>query len=146
MPDNQLGQFYIKRLVGLGGEQIRIGDDRHLVINGQRLDSTTPHFEGVYSFDPGQPAKDSHFSGHLNDAVASALGYPNLAPLFPSQTNVVTLPPNHYMVMGDNTVNSFDSRGWGSFPRENVIGRSFFVYWPIGAQEDRASRFGWGNR
>ena len=146
MPDNQLGQFYIKRLVGLGGEQIRIGDDRHLVINGQRLDSTTAHFEGVYSFDPGQPAKDSHFSGHLNDAVASALGYPNLAPLFPRQTNVVTLPPNHYMVMGDNTVNSFDSRGWGSFPGENVIGRSFFVYWPIGAQENRASRFGWGNR
>ena len=146
MADSQLGQFYIKRLVGLGGEQIRIGDDRHLVISGRRLDSSTPHFEGVYSFDPGQPPRDSHFSGHVNDTVASRLGYYYQPSLFPTQTNVVTLPPDHYMVMGDNTVNSADSRSWGSFPRDNVIGRSFFVYWPIGAQENRASRFGWGNR
>src|ERR1017187_6683117 len=37
-------QFYTKRLVALGGEQVRIGDDRHLVINGRRLDAVTPHF------------------------------------------------------------------------------------------------------
>jgi signal peptidase I len=33
------GQLYIKRLVALGGEHVRIGDDQHLVINGQRLDA-----------------------------------------------------------------------------------------------------------
>ena len=44
------------------------------------------------------------------------------------------------MVMGDNTCNSFDSRAWGSFPAANVIGKQFFVYWPI------TDRFGWGNR
>jgi hypothetical protein len=43
-------------------------------------------------------------------------------------------------------VNSSDSRTWGDFPRENVIGKSFFVYWPIGDQENRDSRFGWGHR
>jgi type IV secretory pathway protease TraF len=42
--------------------------------------------------------------------------------------------------MGDNTMNSFDSRGWGAFPATNVIGKSFFVYWPI------TDRFGWGHR
>ena len=146
MRDDQLGQFYIKRLVGLGGEQIRIGDDRHLIINGQRLDASTPHFESVYSFDPAQKPADSHYSGHLNETFARQLGYANLAPLFPTQSNAVNLPPDQYMVMGDNTLNSSDSRFWGSFPRENVIGRSFFVYWPIGAQESRSSRFGWGNR
>jgi signal peptidase I len=56
------------------------------------------------------------------------------------------VPPNQYIVMGDNTLNSSDSRYWGSFPRENVIGRSFMVYWPIGAQDGRSSRFGWGNK
>lgn len=42
--------------------------------------------------------------------------------------------------MGDNTLNSFDSRDWGDFPREKTIGRSCFVFWPI------TDRFGWGSR
>jgi signal peptidase I len=40
--------------------------------------------------------------------------------------------------MGDNTLNSSDSRYWGDFPEEKVIGKSFFVYWPL------TERFGWG--
>jgi signal peptidase I len=149
MRSEQRGQFYIKRLVALGGEKVRIGNDRHLVIDGRRLDKSTPHFEGVYSFNPADPPADSKFSGHLNDYVArEALRHPflSLAPLFSDETTEFTVPDKHYMVMGDNTVNSYDSRGWGSFPRHNVIGRSFFVYWPIGAQDGRSSRFGWGHR
>jgi signal peptidase I len=46
--------------------------------------------------------------------------------------------PHHYFVMGDNTLNSSDSRYWGDFPEEKVIGKSFFVYWPL------TERFGWG--
>jgi signal peptidase I len=42
--------------------------------------------------------------------------------------------------MGDNTMNSSDSRFWGDFPGRQVIGKSFFVYWPI------TKRFGWGNQ
>jgi signal peptidase I len=40
--------------------------------------------------------------------------------------------------MGDNTMNSLDSRSWGAFPAVSVIGKSFFVYWPL------TERFGWG--
>jgi signal peptidase I len=133
-------QFYIKRLVGLGGEKIQIGDDRHLVINGKRLDKTTPHFEGVYSFDPAQPPRDSEFSGHVNEHVGLQYGRVGLAPLFPNASEVRELPADQLMVMGDNTMNSFDSRGWGSFPATNVIGKQFFVYWPL------TKRFGWGNK
>lgn len=141
------GDFYIKRMVAMDGEQVRIGNDRHLVINGKRLDGNTPHFEYVYSFDPKQPPADSQFSGHVNEFVARAFGHPGgLAPLFSDGNDTETLRPNHYMVMGDNTVNSSDSRTWGDFPRENVIGKSFFVYWPIGSQNNRNSRFGWGTR
>jgi len=30
---------------------------------------------------------------------------------------------NHYLVFGDNTMNSWDGRGWGDFPREHVVAR-----------------------
>jgi signal peptidase I len=124
-------QFYIKRLVALGGERVQLRDDRHLIINGKRLDASTPHFENVYSFNPNEPPRDSHYSGHVN--------FPYLAPYFQDKPDGVVVAPNHFMVMGDNTVNSLDSRTWGDFPATNVIGKSFFVYWPI------TDRFGWGN-
>lgn len=73
-------------------------------------------------------------------------GFPGEVPLFQTATNVVEVPPNNYMVMGDNTLNSSDSRYWGPFSRTNVIGKSFFVYWPIGAQNAHPSRFGWGQQ
>jgi signal peptidase I len=117
-------QFYIKRLVALGGERVQIGDDRHLIINGHRLDTNTPHFENVYSFDPNQPPRDSHYSGHLN-------GHFGQAPLFPDPATTYNVRPGYYMVMGDNTVSSLDSRFWGDFPESSVIGKYFFVYWPF---------------
>ena len=134
-------QFYIKRMVVKPGERVQIGDDRHLLINGQRLDASTPHFENVYGFNPNKPPHESEYSGHVNGTVASTYGlYPNLAPNFPDAETVFNNPDDSYMVMGDNTCNSSDSRTWGSFPAKNVIGKSFFVYWPI------TQRFGWGNQ
>jgi signal peptidase I len=119
---------------------VQIGDDRHLVINGQRLDASTPHFENVYGFNPDKPPRESEYSGHVNGTVARKFDlYPNLAPLFPNAETIFTNAADSYMVMGDNTCNSSDSRTWGSFPAKNVIGKSFFVYWPI------TKRFGVGH-
>ena len=139
-------QFYIKRLVALGNERVQIGNDRHLIINGQRLGTNAPHFEDVYSFPPDRPPMDSLYSGHVNETVARQHGMAGLARHFRSEDEVYQLKPDHYMVMGDNTVNSSDSRSWGDFSQRNVIGKSFFVYWPFGAQNGRPSRFGWGTR
>ncbi len=76
---------------------------------------------------------NSHYSGHVNQTLANNYGltYPPIAPLFPDATTVYTVRPGHYMVMGDNTMNSLDSRVWGDFSRTNVIGKNFFVYWPF---------------
>lgn len=135
IPQNQ---FYIKRLVGLGGERLRIGNDNHVVVNGVRLDASTPGFEFVYTFGPN--IGESRYSGHINDTVAAKFRKAGIAPKFPDENTEFYVRPNHYIVLGDNTLNSLDSRYWGDFPRENVIGKAFFVYWPI------SQRFGWGYR
>jgi signal peptidase I len=131
-------EFYIKRLVGLPGEKVQIGDDRHLRINGQRLDASTPHFKNVYGFKPDQPPHDSQFSGHVNGTVAREFKLIGI-PLFPDEETVYDVPSDSCMPMGDNTCNSLDSRFWGAIPEKYVIGKSFFVYWPL------TKRFGWGN-
>lgn len=55
-------------------------------------------------------------------------------PYDPIDNRVV--PPNHYFVMGDDRVNSSDSRDWGFVPRGNIIGRAALVYWPLGQDND----------
>jgi signal peptidase I len=127
-------EFYIKRLIGLPDETISIGEDRHTRINGRRLDSSTPHFENLYAFDPDTPPQESQYSGHVLEPD------PLRSSLLRTPSDSIQVPDHAYVCFGDNTVNSLDSRYWGTVPQENVIGKSFFVYWPI------TYRFGWGQR
>jgi signal peptidase I len=160
-------QFYIKRLVGLPGETVSIGEDRHAAINGRRLENTTPHFANVYSFEPSLPAvvvtnaaghakvypfdpkipardhhllKDQFYSGHVL--------LPDSRLLLQKESDTLVVADKHYLVFGDNTATSLDSRFWGFVPQENIIGRSFFIYWPICSlvPPPNQSRFGWGQR
>jgi signal peptidase I len=144
--------FYIKRLVALGGESLSIGRDRHIRIGSRRIDANDPGFEFLYDFPikfetqngrivsiPATPAIDSIHSGHVNNSHPESHG--NLAPLFGDSDSILKIKPNHYLMFGDNTTNSSDSRVWGQLPMRNVIGKSSFVYWP-----PFSPRFGWSHR
>jgi signal peptidase I len=146
---DQQDTFYIKRLVGLGDEKLTLKQDHvvsnvptleirpvsvpvgHLVVNGQAISTSSPHFQNVYSFD-GVPVSRETIPYQENHYVGHAMIW-GLSP-----GREFHVEPGHYFVMGDNTMNSSDSRWWGDFPQEKVIGRSFFVYWPI------TERFGTG--
>jgi signal peptidase I len=127
-PEMDQGQFYIKRLIGLPGEAVSIGEDRHARINGVRLDASTPHFKNVYGFDTNALPRDSHYSGHILE--------PDFRSQLKTSAQTLTVREKRYAVFGDNTYSSSDSRYWGDFPEENIMGRAWSVYWPY------SSRFG----
>ena len=50
---------------------------------------------------------------------------------FLEENETVTVPQGNFFVFGDNRSYSSDSREWGLVPKKNIIGTSFFVYWPL---------------
>jgi signal peptidase I len=43
----------------------------------------------------------------------------------------ITIPADHYFMMGDNRPASQDSRFWGPVPRAWIVGEAFATYWPL---------------
>ena len=110
-------QFYIKRLAGLPGDELRI-DPPQLFINGHL--ATGFAFERVMAGTYNHP-KD----GYRGYAQGPQFGY-----LY-SPTATFPVPEKHYFALGDNSYNSADSRYWGTVPEENLVGCGMFVYWPF---------------
>ena len=139
-PGMTANTHYIKRLIALGGEKVRIGDDRHVYINGKALGTNDPGFEYVYSFDPAKPPRSDHYSGHVNGSVwIRHFGHPGPTGNFPNDKTEITIRPEHLLTFGDNTLNSADSRHWPEpdFPAKQVVGKESFVFWPF------SERWGW---
>ncbi len=102
---------YVKRLVGTGGERLRIAPEKP---------DLSLRWSGRVHID-GKPIEEPA-------SIAGKMYYP--AGEYGSREVVV--PAEHFFMLGDNVENSRDSRYWGFVPRENVIGKAVAIYWPPG--------------
>ena len=124
------GRYYIKRLVGLPGDELRI--------EGHRLFVKRPGEDGFRLVDEG----DSSAFGRIYSFRGDYRGYchyPGSIHLT-SPADTFTVPPDCYFMLGDNSENSKDSRFWGTVPRENLVGRACVVWWPFLRRWGRTDR------
>lgn len=112
------GKFYIKRLIGLARDTVRINPP-YVLVNGKALDDRQA-FRRIYS-------KRDGYNGYI---LPDYYLYPK--PTYLNTKNPsYTIPDNHLFVLGDNSASSLDGRFWGSFPKKDLIGRAVAVYWPF---------------
>ena len=93
--------YYIKRIIGLPGETVRIKDGKVIIytIQGKEIDLNELNYL----------PSSSKTSGNLE----VSLGY------------------DQYFVLGDNRSASYDSRRFGPISRKDIIGRVYFRAWPL---------------
>ena len=97
---------FIKRVIGLPAETIELRNKK-VYVNGQPIDEPYVHFLTPPSTD---------YQEVTSSDVRERFG-------------PVTVPADHYFVMGDNRDNSQDSRYWGFLPRGYVKGKALLIYW-----------------
>ena len=77
---------------------------------------------------PGDRAQLKEGVVYVNGQRISEKGY-TIKPDF-GNYGPVTVPQRQFFVLGDNRNNSEDSRFFGYVPRDNIIGKAIFIYWP----------------
>jgi signal peptidase I len=149
------GINYIKRLVGLPGDRVVVKNDR-LFVNDKAIDFrvTGPFDDGCYvNFEQAE----EHLGEHVHNVMfcasawapppthlpscnrSNVVGYicsdknpPNLFGAEDSQVMVV--PPGHYLMIGDNRDNSEDGRRWGFVPENNLVGKATRIWFNLDLQ------------
>jgi signal peptidase I len=123
---------YIKRVIGLPGDEIQYRD-KTLYVNGTPAPQTRV---GKY-LGMGSGAGMSNTELRLED-LAGREHQILVDPKWPDYKcppfeelavgGRIKVPQGHYFVMGDNRDNSNDGRCWGWVPEENLVGKAFAIW------------------
>jgi signal peptidase I len=117
------GEHFVKRVIGLPGDRIRIVN-RRIFVNGKPLQEAYAVHDDPEGHYPGD---DFPFPAGESSQIAT-LRWSQELPNY-LQDGELVVPPGHYFVMGDNREHSWDSRFWGFVPRELISGRPLIIYW-----------------
>ena len=102
-PPHEPDKDYIKRVIGLPGDEVQIKKNR-VYVNGNLVDEPYAVFKGAMGRGGGFGHEDYNFD-----------------PLI--------VPEGGLFFMGDNRDRSRDSRSWGTASISDVRGRAFIIYW-----------------
>ncbi|MEZ4535665.1 MAG: signal peptidase I [Cyanobacteriota/Melainabacteria group bacterium] len=109
---------FIKRVIGLPGDHIRIQAGVGVVINGQLLDES--------SYIKEIPDYDLNILGDIGGRnITNEFIHPYAA----NGNDPIIVPAGHLFMMGDNRNNSEDSHVWGFLDQKRVIGRAWVLIW-----------------
>jgi len=117
-------QNYVKRVIGVPGDHIRV-KDKVVYLNGKAL--VEPYTQ--HMFPEPMPYRDNFpaepYGGVEQRALIMLANH--------VENGEIVVPPENYFAMGDNRDNSADSRYWGFVPRENIIGKPLVIFWSYDA-------------
>lgn len=97
-------QYFIKRVIGLPGEKVKIENGKVFIYNNE-------YPEGRFLNEPYLSNQDITFG----------------------KNDVVSLGSDEFYVLGDNRLASSDSRMWGILPRHDIVGTAWLRVFPLNA-------------
>lgn len=119
--DPDSGEEYVKRIIGLPGDEIRYESDKLYIngnlINERYLEPSKEELQKKLKENPEQV----NFTQITNDFSLLDI----------SSGDSAVVPPDTYFVMGDNRQNSKDSRVFGFLNQETVEGTASLRIWPL---------------
>ncbi|MBU6447233.1 signal peptidase I [Patescibacteria group bacterium] len=96
-------QYFIKRVIGLPGEKVKI-ENNHVIIYNQQ---------------------------NPNGFTLDETYLPSTTQTLPVGNGITTLGSDEYFVLGDNRIASSDSRFWGPVPRNDIVGKVLIRAFPF---------------
>jgi len=118
-------QDYIKRIVGLPGDEITY-QNKVITVNGTEIAQT---YVGPY-IGPSEAGRNLD-DAQVKDEKLADSGSSHRMMTMPQNSGregSSTVPAESYFVMGDNRDSSADSRYWGFVPEDALVGRAILIW------------------